>query len=295
MKRTMLVIGLLVLAVAVASGFLLKERKSPPMSVRLNVADLQEHGLTIIGSGDTSFDGMLDVLRVNTSGAPLEAIRPYSVFIKNTGRRAVVAFVLKWELIRPDGRVIAETNQYVTKYSLMGDEVSDSGGHIIKPNTSWWAFPGFAVAQDTSGLNTGSPEFAAYLERANRDLAQYTGITVSIDGVFFEDGAFVGPDTTEFFGKVKALIDASQDLRRDIETRVKSGKSADEVLTHVTEEARKSKVKLGRNSTAEDYYKHFKRSAAEELLNMRSVSGNEKTLEHALRPSKKTRPLLRKE
>lgn len=265
------------------------------MSVRLNAADIREHGLIIIASGETSFDGMWDVLRGGMPDSTLEAIRPYSVFIKNTGHRAVVAFVLKWEMARPDGRVITKTHQYVTIYSLMGDGTADSRGHVIKPNTAWLAFPGFAGTQDGPELNSGGPRFAAYLESVSSDLAQYNSVTVSLDGVFFEDGGFVGPDATGFFSKVEALINANRDLRREIAAGIKSGSSPEDVFGRVTNEANKPRVRTGRNSTADDYYNRFKRSAAEELLQMRSVSGDDKTLEHALRPQKRPWPTLRKE
>jgi hypothetical protein len=283
------------LAGAAGGGLALMEKKRSPTAVQLDVRDLRERGLTMIGPGAASFEVLLDAARVNMPGAPLEAVRPYSVFIKNTGRRAVVAFMLRWELTRPDGVVVTENNQYVTKYSLTGDGVSDSDGHTIRSNAALLAFPGFAMAQDTAGLNNGDPKFAAYLERVGSNSAQYVSVTVSLDGVVFEDGGFVGPDATGFYGKVKALIDADRDLRREIETKVKSGKSADDIFTHVTEEAGKPKVRIRPNSTAEDHYNYFKRAAAEELLSMREVSGNDKTLKHALRPSKKPWPQLRKE
>lgn len=296
MKRYIVISALLAVAVGSASGFIFGgRRRMAPTGVELSVQDIREHGLAIVGPGDASFDGMLNGAREHMSGVPLDVIRPYTVFIKNTGRRAVVAFVLKWELVRPDGKANTRTDQYITKYSLMGDGVSDSEGHAIKPNTAWLAFPGFAAAQDTPIWDSGGPKVAAYFDSTSNDLAQFSKISVSLDGVFFEDGAFVGPDTTGFYGKVEAMIRANQDLRDELEKRKKSGKSADDVFTPATEEAGKPKVRLGRNSMADDYYNHFKRLAAEELLEMRAASGNEKTLEHALRPPKGPRPVLRKE
>jgi hypothetical protein len=177
----------------------------------------------------------------------------------------------------------------------MGDGDLGSDGHIIKSNTPWLAFPGFAGALDTLTVNTGGSNLAPYFDSVSRNLAQYSKVNVSLDGMFFDDGAFVGPDTTGFYGKVEALIRANQDLRDELETRMKSGKSTDDVFAHVIEETNKPKVALGRSSTADDHYNHFKRLAAKELMEMRDVSGNEKALEHTLRPSKKPRPLLRKE
>jgi hypothetical protein len=285
----------LALVTAATNAFILKEKRWVPMGVQVSVSDIQEHGLGLISPSSTSFSGMFDAVRENMPGVSLEGIGPYSVFIRNEGRRAVVAFILKWELTKPDGSVVTETNQYVTKYSLMGDGISEPGGHIIRTNTAWLAFPGFAMALDAPELMSGDPKFAAYLDRVGNNLGQYTNVTLSLDGVFFEDGAFVGPDTTGFYNKVKALIDANQDLRREIEMGVSSGQSADDVFTSLTEETGKPKVRLGRSFTAGDFYNYFKRMAAEELLELRRVSGSSKALAHALRPSKGPRPRLRKE
>lgn len=295
MKKSIFLTVLIAVLTGAASGFIFNERKVTPMSVQFNVKDIRERGLVIISPGENSYDEILNTVRENMAGTSLEAIQPYSVLIKNTGNRPVVAFVLKWELVSPDGKVITRTDQYVTKYSLMGDEVSDSDGHSIKANTPWLAFPGFAGELDTLTANDGASNLAPYFDSVSRNLAQYSKVNVSLDGVFFDDGAFVGPDITGFYGKVDALIRANHDLRDELETGKKSGKSADEVFTRVTEEANKPKVRIGRNSTADNHYNYFKSLAAKELMEMRDVSGNEKALEHALRPLKKPRPLLRKE
>lgn len=300
MRKNIIITVLLAVVAGSTSGFIFERRKNErrrmtPMDVQLSVQDIREHGLVIVGPSDASFEAMLNGARKDMSGVPLDEIRPYTVFIKNTERRAVVAFILKWELVKGDGKVITRTDQYVTKYSLMGDGVSGSDGNVIKSNSAWLAFPGFAAAQDMLIPDNGGPKVAAFFDSMSSYLAQFSKINVSLDGVFFEDGAFVGPDTTGFYGKVEALIRANQDLRDELEARRKSGKSADDVFTHVIEEAGKPNVRLGRNSTVDDYYNHFKRLAANELMGMRNVSGSEKTLERTLRPSKGPRPVLRKE
>lgn len=295
MKKSIILTVLLAVLAGAASGFIFNERKSTPMSVQFSANDMRERGLAIISPGDNSYDEMLNTLRENMSGSPVEAIRPYSVFIKNAGKRSVIAFVLKWELVRPDGKVINRTDQYVTKYSLMGDEDSNSDGHVIKANAPWLAFPGFAGALDTLTANNGASNLAPYFDRVSDNLAQYSKINVSLDGVFFDDGAFAGPDTTGFYGKVDALVRANHDLRDELEKGKKAGKSTDDIFKRVTEEAAEPKARPGRNATVEDHYNYFKSLAAKELKEMRDVSGNDKALEHALRPLKKQRPLLRKE
>jgi hypothetical protein len=112
--------------------------------------------------------------------------------------------------------------------------------------------------------------------------------------VFFDDGEFLGPNTTGFFEKVGAIRDASWDLRREINDRIKGGKSSEEALSHVAEIAKGPRVRLGRSSTVADYYNYYKQLEAESLLRVRSKSGNEKAVEHAVEPLQRTWLDLRK-
>lgn len=293
MKKTIYASLLVTLVVITGSGFLLKKVSSAPMNVPLNVKDLAEHGLIIIGAADPAFNGTVSALQKNKPSPALEAVRPFSVLIKNTGRRAAIAFVLKWELMEADGKVHTETNQYFTNWSLMGRGTSDPGGNIIRPNAAWFLVPGFGMEVGSPGF-VDDPKLTDYLNRRGVQLAQYTNVTVSLDGVFFDDGEFVGPNTTGFFEKVGAIRDATWDLRRDIKDRITGGKSPEEVLNHVAEIAKGPRVRLGRNSTVADYYSYYKQLEAENLLRVRSKSGNDKAVEHAVEPLRRTWLNLRK-
>lgn len=55
-------------------------------------------------------------------------------------------------------------------------------------------------------------------------------MTVIADGIFFDDGTFIGPDTTDFFTEVKAQMDARRELLSEIRDELKAGKKADEVF-----------------------------------------------------------------
>lgn len=293
MKKTIYASLLVTLVVITGSGFLLKKVSSVPMTVPLNVKDLAEHGLNIIGPADPAFNVTVSALQKNKPSPALESVRPFSVLIKNTGRRAAIAFVLKWELMEADGKVHIETNQYVTNWSLMGRGTTDPGGNIIRPNAAWFLSPGFGMEVGSPGF-VDDPKLTGYLNRMGGRLAQYTNITVSLDGVFFDDGEFIGPNTTEFFEKVGAIRDATWDLRREIKDRIKGGKSSEEALSYVADIAQGPRVRLGRSSTAADYYNYYKQMEAESLLRVRSKSGNDKAVEHAVEPLRRTWLELRK-
>jgi hypothetical protein len=112
--------------------------------------------------------------------------------------------------------------------------------------------------------------------------------------VFFADGNYVGPDTTQFFAKIEALRNANLDLRREMESKNKHGGNQSEVFDHLSEIARGPQVRLGRNSTMADYYNHFKKTEAEDLLRMRGRSGDQQVLDYALQPLRKLWPEIRR-
>jgi len=53
-----------------------------------------------------------------------------------------------------------------------------------------------------------------------RQLSESVKVIVSIDGVLFADGTFVGPDSQGYFGSLKAEIDARRDLVEEIASGV---------------------------------------------------------------------------
>ena len=49
-------------------------------------------------------------------------------------------------------------------------------------------------------------------------------MTVTLDGGFFDDGTFIGPDTNDFFAKVKTQIDVRYEILQGVQSDLKSGK-----------------------------------------------------------------------
>ena len=198
--------------------------------------------------------------------------------------RAVIAYTLKWELMKPGGQTLTQTRSYTTLWKLMGVEGPDRDGNIIRPNSSAIATPSnLDPTQIAESIADGSTELQASIEDTREELASYTGITVALDGVFFDDGAFVGPDSTGYFLKVKALRDARRDLYLELKRSRSQGQPSVQALQRV-EEIASDPAGTPRSSMApDDYYKRCRKDAALELLRIRTASGDDKAVEHAIK------------
>src|SRR6185295_19000980 len=91
---------------------------------RLNTRDLPQHNLRLIGPSDSEFRQMRDSLHRPKGRLFAERFQQPYVFLKNTGARPLVAYSLKWDLLRDDGRVITKVNSYSRLAVLKGKEIS---------------------------------------------------------------------------------------------------------------------------------------------------------------------------
>jgi hypothetical protein len=281
---------------AVTTG-LAKVNRSYSQSINLhfNVKDMPENGLNIVAPSNPEYKGLMES-QFKGRNAVAEALQPFSIFIKNTGDKVVVAFSLKWDLMNADGKVLTQTRNYITLWKLMGENGSDSGGHIIKPGGVAFAVPShLQVSQGTDDAGSSlDPEGRTYLDNLRTELAQYTSITVSLDGVFFEDGAYVGDDNGGFFSKVEAIRNAKRDLYAELSQALKQGNSAGQVLKRVEEIAAGQEVAPPSNTAQPELYLKHRKDAAAELLRMRTALGDKKAVEYFDQESRKRRPELRK-
>jgi hypothetical protein len=285
MKGLFLFVVLLVVGGAVVTTGIVGGGRSSSQGVNLqfNVKDLPETGLTIVTPASRDFDGAVKA-QFGTNSAAVEPLLPFSILIKNSGSRSVIAYTLKWELMRGDGQTITQTRSYTTLWKLMGVEGDDRDGNIIRPNSFTFATPAnIELSQVAKGAANGDPQLQAYVDNLKQELAAYTGVTVTLDGVFFDDGAFVGPDSTGYFLKVKELRDARRDLYLEVKQSLKQGKLPSQALQRVEEVTGEPDVRLTPTSTPDDYYKKYKKEAASELLSIRRASGDDKAVEHAVK------------
>jgi len=141
-------------------------------------------------------------------------------------------------------------------------------------------------AEEAEAVKKGKKfERSSLVQRFSDKAANYSEVTVSIDGAFFEDGTFVGPNTTNFFEQTKAVIDARRDLLNEIGNGLSNNTlTVKDASNYVEEIANSNPNALNSHSTVTDYYDHFRALYAYEIVQMKRVHGADKGLEIALLP-----------
>lgn len=298
MKNIILIASALVVLVMMTTGLIPVKKDNKKVMSNFNIKDISEHGLVIIGPDDKSFSSLLDAALQLRPEASREDLQSHVIFLKNEGRQVVVAYSLKWEFLRADGTIVTKRKSYLNRSGLMGQEEDRNGGQTINPGDTWFfsLTDVFKVeATDSSKLGAGNK---MGIRRKNpnslaKEMATYTGVTVSLDGVFFDDGTFVGPDTTDFFTETKARRSARLDLMLELEKQVKEGKT-DNAFKQMEGFVKEPVVKRSGRPTSTDYYNLNKRRYAEELLEVRKALGDEEAAKKILSSLRKTWPELRK-
>lgn len=299
MRRT--VIALTAIVALVVAIFW--SRGAQAMRVKLHAKDLPEHGLRIIAPSDPSFEARLNALLKGRTSEALEIIKPFSFIVENNGPRTAVAYMIEWCFTGADGRDECSRQASISPAALMegetlSEEMAEQSGYI-KPNKSRLlsllnpdgsgAFSVPINPEEAEQIRAGAAvDRQALLRRYGAELAKYTDITVSIDGVFFDDGTFAGDDTTGFFNMVRAEVDARRDLLNDVALGLSQlHKSKDEVFRYVETVANQPEVDIVSNATPTQFYNFYKKRYATELLRLRRSVGDDKALAVSLNPLKK--------
>lgn len=278
---------LLILATALVTGLAVSAtlfiNKKESASVRFNVKDFPEHGISLIAPSDPAFVGLRAQLSKSKSDSISEL---YSVFLKNTASRAVVGYRIKWECVNSSGEVSARDSSNIISWIFLHGEESDrrralgQAQEIIKPN-SIWLIPFNATAQPL-GVDGEDASFAATETDGNveTDRAEACrSVTAIADGIFFDDGTFIGPDTTDFFTEVKVQMDARHALLSEIRDDLKAGKKFDEVFRGLEAIRDQPGVELGESPSADEFNAYFRRLFAQDVLGKRELWGAAKALE----------------
>lgn len=275
--------GLTIIMTMMLTGGFVSGRRARTTVNKVSVQGIPEHGLSLVGPADSSYDRMIESLvRDNPDAGTVQALRPYSVFVKNTSGRAVVACLLRWEFVKADGTVAAETTGFVATWRLMGQAPAGASGTVIMPESTRFFPPSnLEVFQREGNIKPTPPDLvleriqADYVRELTARFEHYAAVEVSLDGAFFEDGTFVGPDTTEFFSHVEALRNARYDVYAELSAGLEQGKSAGEIFRHAESLVRSSAAR----SDLAPLYDRTKESVAREILGMREKSGERETLQ----------------
>jgi hypothetical protein len=287
---------LIVVTSAIALGFVRGGREVNATRLQLNLKDLSSNKLFLVGPVHADFDGELSAALKGKDAAErtaMESIRPFSVFLKNKNERNVIAYGVKWQIVKEDGRVITQYDSYVEPSRLMGaDQVpgGDNRGDTLKSNSSKllsWGnlkeeaelsaghsqsdYPEISEPETTNGRTSPT------LQRLKAAVAGASSLTVSIDGAVFEDGTFVGPDGQGFLAKLQAQLKAKKDLLRQLHFEFFKGKLPKEILDEVQRVAESPEGEMLTDNSPESSYKYFRRLYANEIISIRNAyAGDDK-------------------
>lgn len=282
MTGTKLLILTSALVVGLAVSLTLFIGKKEPAAVRVNVKDFPEHGISLVGPSDPSFASLKTKLTKSKSDSISEV---YSVFLKNTGRRTVVGYRIKWECVNGSGEVSVRDSSNIISWIFLHGEESDHAKalgrtkEVIRPN-SIWLIPFDATARPVGGdddVSFDAPEIGGRIETEAEEPCR--SVTVIADGIFFDDGTFIGPDTTDFLTVVKAQMDARRELLSEIRADLEAGKKAEEVFRGLEAIRDQKPVELGQSPSADEFHAYFRRLFAQDVLGRRELWGAAKALE----------------
>lgn len=288
-------ISILILGVIMFNRNLNAEGANP----RIHKKELSEYGLLIVNSADGTYENDVKEVLQEKNAAFQEVARtlkPFSIFVKNTSDRDILAYKLNWELKMSDGKIINYPRTYFATDYLTGvarSPMYDRAMQTIKKNSTRF-FTMIPTPFEADGGSSGAAAAKIEKEEGERfqeasrtgdvkpiiakiteTLNQATDITVSIESVLFDDGEFVGSAGDEEFIKLKASISAKYDLLKEIDTSLKKDKTAlDEIFTRVGRIADENVPMPIPRSGYQAYYDFFRKLQAQEITNSRRALGD---------------------
>lgn len=293
MKRYAVILLAILVLIGIVTSVLATIRRATEMPVRFNTRDFPEHGVQIVTPVDPSFDET--VKKYFKNNPPPDTTQPFSVFIKNTGKKLVLGYALTWELKDSEGKVIVRnTVGYTEPGLLMGDEIPKGMEHTtaIEPN-SFRCFNWNSKIEPNHVSRTGASESDAVPNLVASQLSRASDISVSLDGVFFDDATFIGPNETGFFDQMQALFRAKSDLLDEVATASERG-TLDQAFESIAAYSNEPDVVFGPTFSSDEWYRYFRKAYATEMHNKHRAYGKDKLLPDLLKSQRRAIKKLKK-
>jgi hypothetical protein len=281
------------------------------MNMRVHKKDLAADGVTIIRPSDPSFNAKFaERQQGQRRGQGQDSLMPFSVFLHNESEQTVVAYLIQWCFTKPDGTNDCYRKAFTASKALMeGEKFTPEGAAQsgkIKSNSDVYVsllnpdgtgpFRIQLTPEEKDQYKQGARLDSMNLsQRVLAELANFTDVTISLDGLFFEDGTFVGDDTSGFFAQVKAQTDARRDLLNKLEAANGRGASARAALfSEIQTIAIQDPPAFRQGADPQNLYDYFKTLYAKEILSSKDVVGEDQAVQLALRGKSSPWRVLRK-
>jgi hypothetical protein len=246
--------------------------------------DFPEHGIHLIGPSNPSFAKLAAQLVKSKEGTTAADLPPYSVFLNNTSGRSIVAYSIIWECVDKKGSTVDKSLSNIIFYVFLhGDEaernkVMAGAEGIIGPNSTWFiSLDGPALRVD--GSSEGQAEESMFVPQAQEIAKEFSKVTIAVDGLFFDDGTFLGADTTGLFTEVESQMDARYEVLSEVESGLRAGAKVEEIFRKLELRASQPKPQLVGSASRIEYMNFFRVLFAQNVLGMKNVFGTEKAIE----------------
>lgn len=192
---------------------------------KIESVGLAEYGLEIIDSGHPAFKRLLSQKQSGLENS-------FSLFVVNNGDRAIASCTLKWDILMRDGQTVTH---FRTKTGSL-DVVSDGTGSHLAEGMPAKGKLFFSLTSDSDSHE--KPGVAVRSQAGPRSaitdqLSDSTSVKVSIDGVLFVDGTYVGPDVNNYLERFKGQIEAKRELATEIAQLVDNGAKPNALIKHL--------------------------------------------------------------
>ncbi len=268
--------------------------------MKLICRDLPRHGLVLVDLSEPFSERIIPSF-ISKWQTISDSVQLRSLALLNESDQTVVAYKLLWNLDYANGTCLVDEKSFANIEVLMGveptkEQVNSFDDPTIKPG----GFRLFSLstrmpiairseAKRSSGI--GALTGGMTVLRDDSEGADYVR-AVSIDGAFYGDGRFVGPDTTGYFAMVRAEIRAKLDLLHEISRAVETGGSLSAVFDNLR--ANTNSLQYRPRMTASEAYDFYRQIFAEEILRMRGASGEANAARLILQELSREWPELRK-
>ncbi len=218
--------------------------------------NVQDFGIEFITPNDSDFNATLKRFIGDFDAVvPLvEAAKPLVGFIKNNTPKEVIGISLQWSYFYPDGQLAFATPDGVSAPGiLMGMKVRDplliGKTSLINSNELKFFSNNFSISQtiENTHKKLTSPQMRyelnfddierqisfVKLQQKQGIMGKISSVTVSVAGMFFNDGVFIGSDEGFFFESTSGSVKARRDFLKKLRVIKSSGKSDTEVLAEV--------------------------------------------------------------
>jgi hypothetical protein len=183
--------------------------------------DFRDRGLSIVLPDEPAYQAELQ--RLGFSAPP----SPYSVVVKNTSHRGIVALGLRFTKQFANGH-IATSDVAGTEPSALIDRGQPA--HDEKPYRALVMPGGSRLVTPEDGIIIHPPSGPGPGHTVFRTRLPWVVTKVELDSVVFDDGEAIGPDHLDVVERLRAHVDAQQDLVEEISGRMANGEPVRGVL-----------------------------------------------------------------